>query len=125
MAEVVVPPEIRRFLLACIPSVPHLEALLLAHAQPRAWSVGEISARLYVDEETAAQLVRDLQEAGLLASSDGGVRFVADEARTQLIDALAAFYSRNVVAVSHLIHSAMERKAHRFADAFRLRKGGS
>lgn len=122
MAEVVIPPELRRFVLAAIPSVPHLEALLLVHGQARAWPVAEIAARLYIDEAATAALVRDLCESGLLAEEDGRIRFAANAGQDALVDALAAFYGRHVVAVSQLIHSATERKAQRFADAFRLRR---
>jgi hypothetical protein len=38
------------------------------------------------------------------------------------VDRLAGVYARHVVEVAELIHSTSDRKAQRFADAFRWRK---
>ena len=35
-----------------------------------------------------------------------------------LIDQLAALYAHNLVGVTHLIHSKLNKKAQQFADAF-------
>jgi hypothetical protein len=40
----------------------------------------------------------------------------------QRIDQLAAAYSNHLLEVTHLIHSKTDRKAHHFAEAFKLRK---
>lgn len=115
--------EVRRFLLAVIPSVPHLEALLLLRGHAQAWAAPELARRLYVDEARVQELVDDLAQAGLVAAGEGGVRYAppgADVAAT--VDAVALAYGRHVVAVTQLIHSTSDRKAQRFADAFRLRK---
>ena len=123
MTAVAITGEVRRFLLAVIPSVPHLEALLLLRGQPRAWSAPELARRLYVDEVRAHALVDDLAQAGLVAAGPDGVRYApADAALAETVDAVAAAYGRHVVAVTQLIHSTSDRKAQRFADAFRLRK---
>jgi hypothetical protein len=91
-----IPADVRRFLLAVIESVPHLEALLLLRADPLAsWSPDAMAARLYIDESSASRL---------------------------LTDRLAGVYARHVVEVAELIHSTSDRKAQRFADAFRWRK---
>lgn len=122
MAEVLTP-ELRRFVLAAVPSVPHLEALLLLRERDAGWPVGELGARLYVGEATARVLVADLAQAGLAAVADGVVRYQpARPELSALVDLLARVYARNVVAVSELIHSTTGRKAQSFADAFRLRK---
>ena len=90
-----IPDDVRRFLLGAIPSVPHLEALLLVRAEPdEPWTAARLARRLYVDENGAARLLRDLD----------------------------AIYARHVVEVAELIQSSSDRKAQRFADAFRLRK---
>jgi hypothetical protein len=39
-----------------------------------------------------------------------------------MIDRLAVAYSQNLIGVSTLIHSKMNRKAQRFADAFVWKK---
>lgn len=122
MAEVLTP-ELRRFILAAMPSVPHLEALLLLREREAGWPVGELGARLYVAEPAAVRLLDDLVQAGLARYADGIARYAP--ARPDLratVDLLAQVYARHVVAVSELIHSTTGRKAHSFADAFRLRK---
>lgn len=125
MLDASVTPELRRFILSAFPSVPHLEALLLLRERAQGWTVGELAARLYVAEPTAARLVAELEQAGLTALEDERAVYAParDAMRTQ-VDVLAGIYSRNVVAVSELIHSTTDRKAFHFADAFRLRKDG-
>lgn len=39
-----------------------------------------------------------------------------------LIDQLAALYAHNLVGVTHLIHSKLNKKAQQFADAFKWQK---
>ena len=123
MLDASLPPELRRFIVSALPSVPHLEALLLLRERPAGWSIPDLAARLYVVPATAERLVADLADAGLADADDRHVRFapVHDETRAT-VEALAVVYARNVVAVSQLIHSTTDRKAFRFADAFRLRK---
>lgn len=123
MAEETIPAGLRRFILAMLPSVPHLEALLLVRDRPDGLGVDELAARLYVAPAAAGRLVGDLEQAGLLALDDGRVRFApAREDLRAVVAEVAAVYARNVVAVSRLIHSTTDRKAFQFADAFRLRK---
>ena len=123
MTAVAITGEVRRFLLAVVPSVPHLEALLLLRGQPQAWPVPELARRLYVDEACVQGLLTDLAQAGLVVVGDDGARYApADAAVAATVDAVAIAYGRHVVAVTQLIHSTSDRKAQRFADAFRLRK---
>ena len=73
-----IPDDVRRFLLGAIPSVPHLEALLLLRAeQSESWTAARLARRLYVDEVAAAPLLRDLHGAGLLQPTGHGYRFAA------------------------------------------------
>lgn len=125
MAKETIPPELRRFILATLPSVPHLEALLLLRDRPEGLSNDELAARLYVAPANAARLVADLAQAGLVTVDDGGAHYAPSRPDVRAtVDALATTYARNVVAVSRLIHSTTDRKAFQFADAFRLRKEG-
>jgi hypothetical protein len=39
-----------------------------------------------------------------------------------MLEMLAAYYRTNLVDVTDLIHSRTARRAHQFADAFKLRK---
>ena len=124
MAVSHIPDEVRRFLLGAIPSVPHLEALLLVRAESaEPWSAARLARRLYIDEPGAARLLRELTGAGLLRQAGHGHRFEpADEHLATVVAELDAIYARRVVEVAELIHSSSDRKAQRFADAFRLRK---
>lgn len=119
-----VPDGVRRFLLGTMPSVPHLEALLLLHAAPdRDWTAETLAARLYVGKEVGITLLEDLAARDLIVPSATGVRYEPrDAAVATVVDELANVYARHVVEVAELIHSSSDRKARRFADAFRLRK---
>ena len=118
-----VPEEVRRFLLSAIPSVPHLEALLLLHAEPgRRWDAVNLGARLYLDAGRAGQLLSDLAHAGLACATADCFCFASDSALTTVVGDVARTYRLHLVEVAELIHSARDHKAQRFADAFRLRK---
>lgn len=119
-----IPDGVRRFLLGAVPSVPHLEALLLLHADPgQHWDAATLAARLYVEPDAGARLLADLARRGLVAPQSGGVRYAPRDATlAAVVDELAGIYARNVVEVAELIHSSSDRKARRFAEAFRLRK---
>ena len=119
-----IPDKVRRFLLSAIPSVPHLEALLLLRADAAGcWDAALLARRLYVDERVAARLLADLERAGLARRATGGHAFAPPDADLGAILAeLDGVYARHVVEVAELIHSSSDRRAHRFADAFRWRK---
>lgn len=119
-----IPDGVRRFLLAAIPTVPHLEALLLLHAAPRErWDIAALARRLYVDPATTARLIDDLAAHDLVDVDAATCRFSpVSPALADVVDQLAGVYARHVVEVAELIHSSSDRKARQFADAFRLRK---
>lgn len=118
------PADIRRFILTSIPSVPYLEALLLLRADPAAaWDAAQLARRLYVPERTAAELLELLRESGIAAGGEGeGVRYAPVAELAELLDAVASAYASDLVTVTQLIHSRIDRRAQRFADAFRFRK---
>ena len=61
-------PEVERFLLGSIDTVPHLEALLLLFQSPAiVWSVQELAARIYVNERQATGILEDLARRSLIA----------------------------------------------------------
>ena len=119
-----IPDGVRRFLLGAIPSVPHLEALLLLRADPdHAWDAVTLAPRLYIGDTAAGALLDDLVVLGLAAAEADGVRYSPRDTHVaEVVDELAIVYARHVVEVAELIHSSSGRKARRFADAFRLRK---
>ena len=129
MAQPPIPEDIRRFVLTSIPSVPHLEALLLLRTEAQqAWPTGEVAQRLYIGDKAAMGLMDDLCRSGMTSLSgkqDGQFLYryqPSSEALGATIDALAELYARRLVDITNLIHSKLDRKAQQFADAFRLRK---
>jgi len=128
MRRAEIPEDIRRFILTSVPSVPYLEAILLLRTDPgTAWDVPRTAARLYVPERQAAELLTALAAAGIARSEDLGeaalFRYApATPELRERLDALAQAYSANLVGVTDLIHSRIDKRAQQFADAFRLRK---
>lgn len=128
MSQDLIPEDVQRFILTCIPSIPHLEALLLLRANAsRAWEAREVAERLYVPEAKAVAVLADLGAAGLLVSEQTPLRYryepAPDELR-QLLDRVAHAYAAHLVEMTNLVHSKTDRKARQFADAFKLRKDG-
>ena len=120
--------DLRRFILTSIASVPHLEALLLLRAAPeQGWSSQAVAWRLYVGERVAHKLLDDLCTMGALEANDsGGEQRYGYRPRgrelAEIIDRLAVAYAADLVGVTRLIHSRLDRQAQQFADAFTWRK---
>jgi hypothetical protein len=128
MRRAKLPDDVRRFILTSVPSVPYLEAILLLRADPDVgWDARRVAARLYVPERQAAELLSALGAAGIARGEDDGetalFRYApATPELRERLDALAQAYSTNLVGVTDLIHSRIDKRAQQFADAFRLRK---
>lgn len=122
-----IPDKLKRFILLAIPSVPYLEATLLLRSYPnKLWDCKEISQRLFLNEAVEKVLFEELKTGGILAMNSSVPSQChyhprSDELR-QMIDLLAEIYPKNLVEVTNLIHSKLNRKARQFADAFLLRK---
>jgi hypothetical protein len=118
------PADVRRFILTSIPSVPYLEAVLLLRAEPRqAWTSALLAQRLYVPERTALELLNQLREGGIAeAPSEAAVRYAPPPELAGMLDRLAHAYAADLMTITDLIHSRVERRAQQFADAFRFRK---
>lgn len=115
-------PDLRRFILAKLHSVPVLEALLLLRSGGSDWSTTELAARLYMPETQVLAVLRELERQQLARfEADRAVYAPLPEFAAQ-VDELAGVYSRRVVEVAQLIHSSTERKAQNFADAFLIRR---
>ena len=123
----VVSDDVRRFVLTSIPSVPHLEALVLFQRSPDVRRDATALARaLYLPAARTAVVLADLHAIGLLVPDGdaGGYRYRPHtEELAVLVDRLAVAYAADVVGIARLIHDAAARNAQRFADAFRWRKG--
>jgi hypothetical protein len=116
-----IPDAVHRFLLTSIPSVPHLELLILLWREQRAFSTEELSRRLYLGPVATRALADDLVGAELLDKVAGDdlfqVRSEPAELR-HLLEEVSQTYARHVRPVAELIHSNTERRAHQFSRAF-------
>ncbi|MBI3898963.1 MAG: hypothetical protein HY308_11805 [Gammaproteobacteria bacterium] len=121
-----IPEDVRRFVLTSITSVPQLEAILLLRSDAKhSWDGKHVAQRLYVSEKLADQLLTDLCAAGVLVVT-GQENLLyryqpSSDELMQMIDRVATVYSKNIVAMTNLIHSETSKKAQKFADAFKLR----
>src|SRR5688500_6390776 len=121
-----IPDGVRRFVLTSIPTVPHLETLLLLWREPGSdWTADAIAGRLYVPTAIAQGVADDLCQADILEAAGDPKRYRcrAEPATLQtLFAAVDRAYARHLREVTALIHSHVDRKAHRLAEAFSLRK---
>lgn len=118
--------EVRRFILTSIPSVPHLEALLLLRQSASAWNAASLAARLYVTAKKAGELLDELERAGFLQREEGATttyRYApASEAQADIVGRTAEAYAEHLVEVTKLIHEGTSTGMQEFAEAFRFRK---
>jgi hypothetical protein len=116
--------ELRRFVLTSVPSVPFLEALLLLRSDTQqSWDARRLARELYIREQMALELLELLHAANLAARDEQGWwRFAVQAESRPVVDELAAAYAADLIGITRLIHSQTERRAMRFADAFRWRK---
>jgi hypothetical protein len=121
-----IPDEVRRFVLTSIPTVPHLETLLLLWRERKErWSAEEIALRLYVAPALAHALAADLCSADLLdCEGDPPVYRSRREPShlARLVEGLDQAYTRQLREVTRLIHSNVDRRAERFKQAFTWKK---
>lgn len=115
--------QVDQFILQEIDSVPHLEALLLLwNSRPRAWTVTELARSLYVSPDRTLNIVRELQQRGLVIEGPSSYCWNPDSTHAALIEHLDRTYRRELVRVSSMIHSKASPAVRQFARAFRLKK---
>jgi hypothetical protein len=127
MTKVDMPDDVRRFILTSVPSVPFLEAVLLLRTDPAAaWSTATVASRLYLPEPEVLNLLQAVAAAGIAQPVEGKAKSFHYLPKTPdlaaMLDQLARVYSANLVGVTDLIHSRIDKRAQQFADAFRWRK---
>ena len=119
-------PELERFVLEQIDSVPHLEALLLTwRSRPKLWSIEEMGSSLYVPAEMAANILRDLSFKGLIEPAENSprtYRYVPTEAEDQLLTRLDVAYRRELIQLTRMIHGKAPSAMREFARAFKFTK---
>jgi hypothetical protein len=120
------PDDVRRFVLTTVPSVPYIESLLLLRREAAlTWNPAQLARRIYVPEAQAAQLLEALEASGVAASVEGEektYRYAPSAELAAMLDRVATHYASNLLAITDLIHSGLNRRANQFADAFRWRK---
>jgi len=115
--------DVRRFVIASIPSVSYLEAALLFHRQPVRRSVEDAARALYISEREASEVLEALCSAGVLSRDASSFDYrPRDERLAEMLNRLDRVYATNLVGVTNLIHDKTHRNARRFAEAFKLRK---
>ena len=113
-----------RFIADNIDSVPQLEALLLLwDTAPRAWSLDELAARIYVSPQVTQNVVSALERRRLIQRDpNGGYAFLAEGNDTAAIAEVAGTYRRRLAQVAGAIHSKASLGVLELAGAFRLKK---
>lgn len=126
MSREPIPEDLRRFLLTSVPSVPFVEALLLLReGRGEPLETAHIARRLYMPEHGASVVLEQLAAAGIVervVQGPSAYRFAPHPELAAMVEHLADYYRSHLVEVTAIIHSRTSRKAHQFADAFKLRK---
>lgn len=119
--------ELRRFIFS-IPSIPHLEAILLMRREARPWDAARLAQRLYLATERTAAILGDLAAAHICRQSDAEPPSWRYQPASGELDALVAslerYYSQNLIEVTNMIHAGTRRhsRIQEFADAFKWGK---
>jgi hypothetical protein len=123
MADELIPPDVREFILRNIDSIAHLEALLLLVQQPSIkWSAARVAEHLYIETDQAAEVLQHLCEAGLAGCNDAVYWFNdAPAGQLEVVRRLAELYSNHLIPVTNLVH-AKPSGIRKFAAAFKFRK---
>lgn len=119
--------DMRRFILLHITSIPYLEAMLLMRGDPEhQWDASQMAKRLFINDSKAGELLSELHLAGIVEVTSKKPFLYRFHPKTdtlkKTLDQLAEVYSTHLVEVTNLIHSNINKKAQKFADAFIWRK---
>ena len=115
--------ELQRFVVASVPSVAWLEAVLLFRRRAAPRTIAEAALELYISGPAASEVLRSLVEAGVLSREAETFDYAPASPRlAAMLDRLADAYAVDLVGITNLIHDKTRRNARRFADAFKLRK---
>ena len=127
MSQGEITPEIKRLVAEHIDAADQLDILLLLHSAPhRGWTAREVSESVFTVPTAATLRLEQLVQAGFLATSGGAdpsyTYRPATPALREQVDALAAVYRANRVAVIQLVFQKAADPLKSFSDAFRLRR---
>jgi hypothetical protein len=122
--------ELRRLIFS-IPSIPHLEAMLLMRRSGETWQPAQLAQRLYLSTDRTAGILADLVAAricGVEGDADPGYpayRYAPYTAELDmLVASLGRYYNQNLIEVTNMIHASLRRhsRIQEFADAFKWDK---
>lgn len=122
-----IPAEVRRLVYRCIPTVRHLELLLLMRqVAPGSLTAADLSARVGLNADALERPMFDLMACGLLAitrplpiSYRYGPR---NPEEAGAVERLAELYTGDRLGVVALIEDREHESLRLFSDAFRLRE---
>jgi hypothetical protein len=127
MKQEVLTDELRRLIFS-IPSIPHLEAMLLMRRGAHPWEPARLAQRLYLPVEHTAAILADLAAARISSISGDAPPAYRYAPATAELDVLVAslerYYSQNLIEVTNMIHASSRRhsRIQEFADAFKWGK---
>ncbi|MBI4522488.1 MAG: hypothetical protein HY695_01605 [Deltaproteobacteria bacterium] len=127
MSKDFIPDDIAQFILQRIDSVAQMEALvLLCRNADEEWAIEALAKRLYISEQETTEILEHLCKDGLLLRKSNEplrYQYQPDSGEIQeLVNRVVDTYTRHLVPVTNLIHSAAKTRVREFADAFRFRK---
>lgn len=123
-----IPERVRELVHERVPSMDHIELLLLLVEHPdRQWSVDELATELRRPPAAVREDAEGLAASGLAARPAGAsparYAYAPEDARLRTaVDELVELYRRRPVTLVRLIYSRPSRSVASFANAFRLRK---
>lgn len=116
-------PEVDRFILSEIDTVPHIEALLLLYnSRPKPWSFEELAGALYIPLDRTRVIAHDLSQRGAILIASGSCSYNHAYIHDGLMAAIDQTYRRELVRITNMIHSKASSAVREFARAFRLKK---
>ena len=115
------------FIRECIDRLETLDALLLLQSTPgRTWTVRQLSDEMRSSPLAVENTVGALLSHGLLAEENDAFVFrPRNEQLQEMTSRLAACYREKRTAVITAIFSRPNEAVRSFAEAFRLKKGGT
>ena len=124
------PYEVRALLQRALPSMVHVEALLMLSKSPsESFQPFAVAARIGTAPDTAAAAIAELVAARLVEQAPGSAppeyRFAATDLSTaNAVAALQEMYDRRPVTLVKAVYDRPPNSAKAFADAFRVRPKG-
>jgi DNA-binding IclR family transcriptional regulator len=123
------PGELRAFLHSCIESIEQVELLMLLRGAEHARTARDVAGALRLSPAGARRDLETLSARGLLdvrVEEETKYRYRPKSAELgRYCDLLAQHYVTSRQAVLGFVATESRRSAKRFADAFKLRGGGS